>query len=202
MQAVNQPKRSGPTFVFGSNLFHLMPPFLPYALSAFLAFGLIVLRYRRRQRPAASPDALTSHLIPAHTTHCRLLPTPSRHTFTYPLLYVGVDIDSLESGSLDLPMRLHVYGGSPITKILGLRSDGYLGTGKATFRSKLDVLLSEHGCKRSEMGRVWLVTMPSFIGWEGINPLSIWYCYGKVKDEEQAELECIVLEIHNTFGEK
>ena len=89
-----------------------------------------------------------------------------------------------------------------MTKILGLRSDEYLESGKATFCSKLDRLLSQNGCRRSELGRVWLVTMPSFIGWEGKNPLNIWYCYGRAKGEEQAELECIVLEVDNTFGEK
>jgi DUF1365 family protein len=48
-----------------------------------------------------------------------------------------------------------------------------------------------------DMAQMWLVTMPSFIGFEGINPLSVWYIYS-----EKRELTCVILEVHNTFGEK
>ena len=159
--------------------------------------------YTERYRLPVSPDALPSFLIPAYTTHARLLPIPSRHAFSYPLLYIGVDVGSLESGSLDLLGRLLHYGGRPITKILGMRSDGYLKPGKDTLRSKLGILLRAHGiCASEKLGRVWLVTMPSFVGFEGINPLSVWYCYGEAQGEGRPELVCVVLEVHNTFGEK
>jgi len=175
--------------------------FLSLLLGAFTALGLSFIRQRRPQL-AVSPDALPSFLIPAYTTHARLLPIPSRHAFSYSLLYLGIDVGSLESGSLDLPGRLLSYGGRPITKILGLRSDGYLGPGKASLREKLARLLDGRKEDKVELGRVWLMTMPSVVGFEGINPLSVWYCYGKTKGEGRAELEYVVLEVHNTFGEK
>lgn len=150
------------------------------------------------RKPTQIPsDALHSIVIPAYTSHARHLPKPSRHTFSYPLLYVGVDIDSLQVGILDLPRRLFGYGGRPWTKVLGLRSDGYLQAGREHLRVKVERLLADHGVTKDEIVKVWLVTMPSFLGFEGINPLSVWYIYN-----ENRELRCVILEVHNTFGEK
>ncbi|KAF5343138.1 hypothetical protein D9758_015227 [Tetrapyrgos nigripes] len=59
----------------------------------------------------------------------------------------------------------------------------------------------------------WMMTMPRFCGFEGINPLTVYFCYrkrrggceGKQKEEtmeeSEPELWLIVLEVHNTFGE-
>ena len=140
---------------------------------------------------------LPSALLPAYTSHARLLPFPARHAFSYPLLYLGVDIDALESGALDLPNRLLVYGGSPWSKVMGLRPDGYLGHGPGSLRSKVNALSEKHGVDPSDVGKVWLVTMPSFLGFEGINPLSVWYVY-----DRNGGLLCCILEVHNTFDEK
>jgi len=146
--------------------------------------SLFYISNRLRRPPIQpNPDALPSVLVPAYTTHSRSLPTPSRHSFSYPLLYVAIDIDSLETGSLD--RTLFKYGSG--LKVLGLRSGAYL-EGSSSLREKIDKL-----CGRFQ--NVWLVTMPSFLGFEGINPLSVWYCYND-------KLECVVLEVHNTFGEK
>lgn len=151
----------------------------------------------RTKTAAVATDALQSIVIPSYTSHARHLPTPSRHAFSYPLLYLGVDIDSLQAGALDLPGRLLRHGGRPLSKVLGIRSDGYLQPGNGTLRSKLEDLLEKQGLRREEVRKAWLVTMPSFIGFEGINPLSVWYVYN-----EERELHCVVLEVHNTFGEK
>ena len=152
--------------------------------------------HQSHQTPS-STDYLPSALVPAYTTHARLLPIPAKHAFSYPLIYLGVDVDALEAGTLDLPGRLVKYGGQPITKMLGLRSNGYLLSGQQTFRQKIAELLSSHGLDKDEMARVWLVTMPSFLGFEGINPLSVWYVYN-----QKGALSCCILEVHNTFGEK
>lgn len=146
---------------------------------------------------------LASVLAPAYTTHARILPIPTKHAFSYPLIYLAVDIDELESGRLDLPGRLVNYGGSPFTKVLGLRPVNYLTPGPGTLREKVKLLL-DNGVGEADIGRVWLVTMPSFLGFEGINPLSVWYIYAKgdEKDEGAGKLSCIILEVHNTFGEK
>lgn len=150
-----------------------------------------------RSQTRVPSDALQSIVVPAYTSHARHLPKPSRHAFSYPLLYVGVDIDCLQSGSLNLPRRLFGYGGRAWTKVLGLRSQGYLQAGPEQLRTKVELLLGGHGIRKEEIARVWLVTMPSFLGFEGINPLSVWYVYNSKR-----ELRCVILEVHNTFGEK
>lgn len=56
----------------------------------------------------------------------------------------------------------------------------------------------------SRLGRVYLVTMPAFLGKEGINPLSVWFCYDKQDDPatKERKLWSVILEVHNTFGER
>lgn len=168
------------------------------ALLAVLVSTAALTLWARKNHPIEL-DALPSLVIPSYTTHARLLPAPSKHAFSYPLLYLGVDVDSLETGRLDLPGRLLRYGGSPRTKLLGLRSDGYLKAGSDGLRRKLEALLSKHKVKAQDVGRIWLVTMPSYFGYEGINPLSVWYVY---RFGNKSGLLAVVLEVHNTFGEK
>lgn len=68
-------------------------------------------------------------------------------------------------------------------------------------KEKVLKVLEEQGVEREEIGRVYLVTMPSYLGFQGINPLSVYYCYGK-EDGEDRRLNAVVLEVHNTFGER
>lgn len=186
-----------------------------------LPLGLIfIFRHpSRRSPPRQSPtfppsrskslgSPLPSVLAPAYTTHARLLPSPSRHAFSYPLLYIGADIDSLTDGSIDQPFRLFSFGGKPWTKVLGLRSDGYLTPGPDNLREKVEVLLRKQcGIGREGVGRVWVLTMPSLCGFEGINPLTVWYVYkagSGIEAQEKGDraLLAVILEVHNTFGEK
>ena len=169
-----------------------------------VVLALAVTTGSRSRSRSAHPDrdALPSLLAPCYTTHGRLLPAPAKHAFSYPLLYVAVDIDSLAAGTLD-QRRVFAHGGRPLTKVLGLRSDGYLGPGHDGFRRKLERLLTEHNIAGEDIGRIWLVTMPSYLGVEGINPLSVWYIYTPTSGPNEARrLACVVLEVHNTFGEK
>ena len=190
-------------------------------------------------------DPLPSVLAPAYTTHARLLPVPSKHAFSYPLLYLGADVDALEAGRLNLPYRVFKYGGTS-ARVLGLRSGAYLmpdvlpGADEGTqereeaskdgavlegkkveglgLRGKVERLLSEYGIGKEEVGRIWMLTMPSFLGFEGINPLTVWYIYRRPSITDDAgqeakrgtegraqsrrELLAVILEVHNTFGEK
>lgn len=170
---------------------------LVLAVTALPAGYLAWLFLSPRRASTTTTDRLPSALIPSYTSHARLLPVPSRHTFSYPLIYLGVDIDALETGAVDLPGRLFRYGGSPRSKILGLRSFNYLTPGSATLRQKLNSLLIEHGFSQKDMVKAWMVSMPSLLGFEGINPLTVWYVYN-----QDRVLSCIILEVHNTFGEK
>lgn len=167
------------------------------AAAAFPATYLAVLLLSPKRPTRRRKDDLPSLLIPSYTSHARLLPTPTKHAFSYPLIYLGVDIDALEDGRLDLPMRMLSYGGSPMSKVLGLRSMNYLTPGERSLRHKLNTLLSERGMTQDRIGRAWMVTMPSLLGFESINPLTVWYVY-----DIGGALSCVILEVHNTFGEK
>ncbi|KAL1938918.1 hypothetical protein VTO73DRAFT_11071 [Trametes versicolor] len=54
----------------------------------------------------------------------------------------------------------------------------------------------------AETGDAWMLTMPSYAGYEGINPLTVYFCYARSEEDQDGALEWVVLEIHNTFGEK
>jgi len=68
------------------------------------------------------------------------------------------------------------------------------------WREELKDLVEQHGVDPQEMGRIWMVTMPSYLGFVGVNPLSVYFCYRKGGGE--ARLLCVVLEVHNTFEER
>ncbi|OWZ38945.1 hypothetical protein C349_04180 [Cryptococcus neoformans var. grubii Br795] len=175
-----------------------LPLLFPLGLSAFTVHLLVS---TLASRPKSKHDALPSYLVPSIATHGRLLPASSRNAFSYPCLHLAVDIDSLTSGCLDLPFRLFKYGGSPFCKILGLRAEKYLTKGSETYREKLEKLLSKHGIAKERMGKVWLTTMPSLLGYEGDNPLTTWYIYEKATEGKEGELLAIVLEVHSAFDE-
>ena len=39
------------------------------------------------------------------------------------------------------------------------------------------------GHDAGRLGEVWMLTMPSYMGYEGINPLTVHYCYEKRRDD-------------------
>ncbi|RXK35829.1 hypothetical protein M231_06923 [Tremella mesenterica] len=175
----------------------LLSPIIIYPLLPFLPLLIIFRIFHRRSKPNHTPldqpQPLPSLLIRCNTSHSRVLPSTSSHSFSYPLLYVGIDIDALSNGSLNSPIFSHDRS----LTVLGLRSNGYLFPGRETFREKLESLLSKHDVRKEMIGKVWLITMPSYLGFEGINPLSVWYVYTR-----EGELGWVILEVHNTFGEK
>lgn len=188
---------------------------------ALAAGGVLYLR-RTSDDPENVPN--NAYILENSVTHARLLPKPSTHAFTYPTLAFFLSLDALESHSLDLGRGwLFGYGGTS-WRMTGLRSNAYLqpeskrdGQGPQGIKAKLQQVLVEHGHDGSQLGDAWMLTMPSYMGYEGINPLSVHYCY--TKDEER--LAWVVFEvrvrvfclrgcvaqrlfgqIHNTFGEK
>lgn len=162
-----------------------------------------------QQDPGAS---LPSLIIPCITSHRRTIPVSAIHSFSYPLIYLGLDLDDLESGKLDLPQsRGFIYGAKPWKSVLGIQKDAYLATvtdstSSLSFRQRLVKMLTENGIKEEDVGRVWLVTMPSYLGKSGINPLTTYFVYRKAgvegRGKDGSKLLCMVLEVHNTFEER
>lgn len=44
---------------------------------------------------------------------------------------------------------------------------------------------------RNRLGNVWTMTMPSFLGISGINPLTVHFCY----DKRESNLLLVILEV-------
>ncbi|KAF7420888.1 hypothetical protein PC9H_011406 [Pleurotus ostreatus] len=159
------------------------------------------------------------YVLRNRVTHQRLLPEPSSHRFVYPTVCLLVSLSALERGALDVGRGwLFGYGGV-FGRLTGLRPGPYLtaggstGNGSSTIRERLvRVLTPRFGNAAELLEDAWMMTMPSFLGFEGINPLTVYFCYkstgefwlcvlevrthihidGCISDDEQ---------IHNTFGE-
>ncbi|KAH9921126.1 uncharacterized protein B0H18DRAFT_880398 [Fomitopsis serialis] len=149
---------------------------------------------------AGSSGASAGYVLECMVTHRRLFPKVSSHSFAYRTLWLFVSLNDLESHSLDLG-RGWVFGyGGIFGRLIGLRSSAYLHNSLSKtrhIREKLSELLDSEGYSQCGIGNAWMLTMPSFIGYEGINPLTLYYCY-----DTEAHLFSIVLEVHNTFGER
>ncbi|KAI0830221.1 hypothetical protein BC628DRAFT_988740 [Trametes gibbosa] len=86
----------------------------------------------------------------------------------------------------------------------GSTGGGGGGGGGQTLKEKLAAVLVRQGCDAASVrgwagagGEAWMVSMPSYVGYEGVNPLTVYFCYAA-----GGALAWVVLEIHNTFGEK
>lgn len=119
------------------------------------------------------------YILENRVVHARLLPVQSAHAFTYPTLSLLVSLNALESHSLDLG-RGWVFGyGGLWFRLTGLRADPYLTGRDGSIRARLDTVLLERGLihSREELADAWMMTMPSLLGIEGINPLTVYFCY-------------------------
>ncbi|KAL7272312.1 hypothetical protein RUND412_004886 [Rhizina undulata] len=137
------------------------------------------------------------------TTHSRFL--PKKHTFKYPVLYVGFPVnfrgsigglfsvlDSRQEKEEQLKLGQRKENGFTFFSI---NPAGYTNP-DLPFDKKLDSVLSHHGYEPSDYPYTYLVTTPRFLGYS-FNPVSYYYLYSA-----QQELKLVVLEVNNTFGEK
>lgn len=144
-----------------------------------------------------------------------------------------VSLRALEDHSLNLGLTSKSYWpwafgyGNSKRRLTAIAPRGYLSSGKEGEKGRIIERLEEvlqrdrsrriprgpsWGEKEEEEERIvvvddaWMLTMPSFVGWEGINPLTVYFVYSPSKgrrkeDEEESVFTFVVLEIHNTFGE-
>lgn len=157
--------------------------------------------YRTRACYHSQRPSTRGYILMNQVTHSRLLPRAARHSFTYPTFSFLVPLSKLESGSLDLLGGLLFRYGARWGTLLGLRSKGYLaedtiGAVGKSIQRKLEELLESRGSNGKYIRDVWMMTMPSILGFEGINPLTVYFTY-----DEANTLLMTVLEVHNTFGE-
>lgn len=128
-------------------------------------------------------------------THARFLPVESAHRFTYPMISFLMSLSALENGELDLGGGwLFGYGGLWF-RATGIRSSAYLHSGTdfengRPIKQKLLEVLRSHALDPDLFDDAWMLTMPSYFGFEGINPLTVYFCY-----KNDQSLWVVVLEV-------
>lgn len=144
-------------------------------------------------------------ILETTVTHARLLPSPSSHKFTYPVLTFFFPLRALESHKLSLIGGWLLSYGGIFGRVVGLRANNYLyndGGVEQSIRRKLGKVLSDFGVTDVDTGEeggskepkfdAWMMTMPAYFGFEGINPLTVYFCY---RDAVPDELWVVVLEV-------
>ncbi|KAL5498301.1 hypothetical protein ACEPAH_2442 [Sanghuangporus vaninii] len=171
----------------------------------------------QNKKSKLNSNSNNAYILENTVFHARHLPISSKHAFAYPTLALLLRLSALESRALDLCAgRLFGYSpaGSPApwARVMGIRPEAYLrdpdsyleGSVKGkSVSEKLCEVLMRFQVDPGEMGDVWMLTMPRYLGVEGINPLTVFYCYKKRREGEgELALWVVVLEVHNTFGER
>lgn len=144
-----------------------------------------------RKRTSTPPRRPQGFVVNTKVTHSRLLPESAAHNFSYPTLFLLVSLRALEAGRLDLCRGwLFSYGGL-YGRVTGLRASAYLQEDPTNnVWQKLGKVLTDHGANADELGDAWMLTMPSYFGFEGINPLTVYFCY-----KTGGEPSVVVLEV-------
>ncbi|KAG0706272.1 hypothetical protein DFH29DRAFT_191550 [Suillus ampliporus] len=175
-----------------------------HAVDSFVMLLFLCFIYRifsRAYNQNNSPQGIRTcrgHILRNQVTHARFIPALSAHSFTYSTLFIFVSLAELESNDLNLLGGWLFRYGSVWRNVIGLRARRYLDDKRkgVSIREKLEHALSERGFDSRVLGDVWMMTMPSIFGFEGLNPLTVYYNYNKYRG-----LKFVVLEVHNTFGE-
>jgi DUF1365 family protein len=131
---------------------------------------------------ADSDVPYTAYLVQNKLTHSRLLPKESTHAFVYSTPYICASLNALESHALDKGKGwLFSYGGVA-WRLTGLRESAYLQPATypgQTIKHKIEVLLKRRGYDAQLLEDVWMLTMPTYLGYEGMNPLTVYFLYKK-----------------------
>ena len=155
---------------------------LDMGVTAFCVFLSAILYNRRSARTMDNCSRSIfpqGYLLHNQVTHARLLPVESANAFTYPTVSLLVSLDALEAHKLDLGWGWVFGYGGLWGRITGLRPKPYLTQQPGSIRSKLEELLLLRGffSGKRRFKDAWMMTMPSFLGYEGINPLTVYFCY-------------------------
>ncbi len=142
---------------------------------------------------------LTSSGRFAQSSAATLAPAKRCVTGIHPDDYLRLAFPQLEaeaSVSSEAASRKELVSSSILLKLAyELREHDAISVGPQDLDRPIDSFVQE-------VGEVWAVTMPAFLGFHGINPLTIYYVYEKAAASPRGPLKTIVLEVHNTFAER
>lgn len=152
--------------------------------------------------PSASPanEERLAHVHHAKTAHARMRPKEARHHFSYPVLYVGVDLEQLERGVCDEPPLFRFQHDHRLRWALTSLSKTMffdMQTSSSLIERLRERCTKVHGYDGAEIARAYTVCIPALAGFEGINPLVTHFLY-----DAQGQWTATVLEVHNTFGDR
>ncbi|PLW47810.1 hypothetical protein PCASD_04300 [Puccinia coronata f. sp. avenae] len=176
---------------------------------------------------------LNSHLFNNQTQHARFI--PKKHQFNYSLIQFGVHLDHLEQHELDIPhlfrylnnnnnnnnnkQHQNTYHLNPFTWLLNtlhifeIKPQSYFKSSsstpphsiKASLFNQLETLFHIPNPDH-HIGKVYLISMPTYLGFTSINPLSIYFCYEKPEEPSKSArhppLKYVILDVQNTFDER
>lgn len=109
--------------------------------------------------------------------------SPLKNAFTYRSYSWFVDVDRLPR----LPFLLR--------PLAVFRAGDHLGDPDASIRSNVELYLRTQGIE-PDGGAIHMLTNARVFG-HVFNPLTLFWCY-----RSSGELECVVAEVHNTYGER
>ncbi len=137
-------------------------------------------------------------ILPCRTTHTRFF--PSKHSFSYSYLYVGIPIGwTGQAGTiLSADCLGGRFRGDNRSTWLSVEAEDYLERGfhKEGLRGKLLDYLRSQGIRPEQYPHAFLVTAPRFLGYS-FNPVSFWFLYTETKS-----FGAMILEVNNTFDER
>lgn len=159
----------------------------------------------------------TAYVLENIVKHARLLPTNSAHAFNYKTFSLFLPLSALESHQLDLGDGwLFGFDDAASFSLTGIRPEAYLSSAseKRSLRAKLAEVLERFGHDPKALRDAWMQTMPRYMGFGGINPLTIYYCYAHGSDDlwtvvlevriylKSQRIVIDIYQVHNTFGEQ
>ncbi|KAF8760238.1 hypothetical protein RHS01_02237 [Rhizoctonia solani] len=167
---------------------------------------LYLLRHQQNSSLVSTGLPSTAYILTNQVIHARLLPLESKHAFSYQTMSLLLSLSALESQALNCGWWGVIFGYPGIWgRMTGIRPQAYLkdqigpGAFSPSIREKLADLLRKSNMK---LGEVWMMTMPSFMGFEGINPHAYILQVGKNEDEKDEKSKGYVTNYQNqTFTE-
>jgi len=126
---------------------------------------------------------MTMHASIYRTSISHVRRSPLKNAFTYRSYSWFVDLDHLPR----LPFLLR--------PLAGFRAGDHLGDPAATLRTNVERYLRSQGIEH-DGGPIHMLTSARVFGYV-FNPLTLFWCY-----RSSGELQCVVAEVHNTYGER